>query len=451
MAREMKDSGVAWIGEVPADWSLIRMKNCIKKRDGGAWGEDATGEDGDIICLRIADFDYARFRFKPTAPEQLTKRRYSQDVIQKLSLAKNDILIEKSGGGEKTPVGRSVIFDKDYPALFANFMDRLRCKEFVDPEFMQFIFATFYKNDYSKNYIKQTTGIQNLDLTSMLANELVAIPNLEEQKEIVANLNQKCAEIDAVLEKTRTSIDEYKKLKQAIITQAVTKGVRRDRSMKESGIEQIPKIPEDWDVVSLKKCIDILPGYAFSSQDFDSGDGIPLLRGINVGINEIRWENVVYWNKPLDDTLKVFRLEENDIVVGLDRPWIAGGMRVAFVRGDDLPCLLLQRVCRIRPDANIDRRLIYYWISSDIFKETLSNKTTGVSVPHISTKQIEQFVIAIPPNQEDRDICDYLDKQCEKIDSIIQKKERFLTELETYKKSLIYEYVTGKKEVENEF
>ena len=91
MAREMKDSGVVWIGEVPADWSMIRMKNCIKKRDGGAWGEDAVGDDGDVICLRIADFDYARFRFKPTAPEQLTKRHYSQDVIQKLNLSKNDI------------------------------------------------------------------------------------------------------------------------------------------------------------------------------------------------------------------------------------------------------------------------------------------------------------------------------------------------------------------------
>lgn len=130
----------------------------LYSKQAGAWGDEANGEDGDTICLRIAHFDYSRFRFKETPSEELTVRHYSRDVIERLRLKKGDILIEKSGGGEKTPVGRTVVFDKDYTALYANFMDCLRCTSTVHPQFMQYVFVTFYKNDYSRNYIKQTTG-----------------------------------------------------------------------------------------------------------------------------------------------------------------------------------------------------------------------------------------------------------------------------------------------------
>ena len=112
MAREMKSSGVEWFGDIPADWEIVRMKSCINQRDSGAWGEEATGESGDVVCLRIADFDYQTFKFKDTPIEELTFRHYSENVIDKLALKNKDILIEKSGGGEKTPVGRTVIFYK---------------------------------------------------------------------------------------------------------------------------------------------------------------------------------------------------------------------------------------------------------------------------------------------------------------------------------------------------
>lgn len=125
MPRQMKESGVSWLGAVPQNWDIVRMKSCISQRDGGAWGDEATGDDGDEICLRIADFDYAHYRFKDTEPSNLTRRHYKDDLVQKLLLQKNDIVIEKSGGGDKTPVGRTVIFDKEYRALYANFCDIL--------------------------------------------------------------------------------------------------------------------------------------------------------------------------------------------------------------------------------------------------------------------------------------------------------------------------------------
>ena len=436
MAREMKDSGVVWSGEVPADWSMIRMKNCIKKRDGGAWGEDAVGDDGDVICLRIADFDYARFRFKPTAPEQLTKRHYSQDVIQKLNLSKNDILIEKSGGGEKTPVGRSVIFDKDYPALFANFMDRLRCKEFVDPEFMQFIFATFYKNDYSKNYIKQTTGIQNLDLTSMLANELVAIPNLKEQKEIAANLNQKCAEIDAVLEKTNTSIEEYKKLKKAIITQTVTRGIRGDRPMKESGIEWVPMIPADWSNYRGKHL------FYETNERSETGSEELLTVSHKTGVTPRSQKNV---NMFMSESLVGYKIcRKGDIAANTMWMW-QGAIGVSSYRGVISPSY---NTYRQRKGA-FDSQYLDYLLRVPPLVELYNVCSTGITASRLRLYP-EQFLsiqFIVPPMEEQQEIVRFLHSRVDEMDALIQKKEQFLAELETYKKSLIYNYVTGKKEV----
>ena len=117
MARKMKDSGIEWIGQVPENWSVYRLKNCILSRDAGAWGEEELGDDNDYICIRIADFDYSRMTIKKSDGYEYTKRNYKPETVKRLLLKKNDILIEKSGGGEKTPVGRTIIFDEDFPAL----------------------------------------------------------------------------------------------------------------------------------------------------------------------------------------------------------------------------------------------------------------------------------------------------------------------------------------------
>ena len=167
--------------------------------------------------------------------------------------------------------------------------------------------------------------------------------------------------------------------------------------MKDSGVEWIGEIPDFWNVVPLKTCSDILPGYAFSSDDFDTKNGTALLRGINVTPNGIRWEDVVYWNKPITEQLQVFELVAGDIVVGLDRPWVSGGTRVCWVTQKDLPALLLQRVCRIRAKENIDSRWIYHWIASKSFQEALSIETTGVSVLISAQNKLNNLVLHCHP------------------------------------------------------
>lgn len=435
--REMKDSGIAWIGNIPISWNLRRLKACFIQRDGGAWGEEAVGDNGDTICLRIADFDYERFRFKNLPQDSYTVRHYTVDQIRNLQLTAGDILIEKSGGGEKTPVGRTVIFDKSFLALFANFMDRLKCHSSVHPLFMQYVLVTFYKNEYTRNYIKQTTGIQNLDLTSMLASETIALPDLEEQIRIAAFLDKKCADIDAIVERTRESIIEYKKMRHAVIAQAITKGVRGKRAMKESGLEWVPELPVEWTTIPSK--------FLFRNSDLrKQPDDEQLTASQKYGIISQREymerENtkIVLANKGLEDWKHV---EPYDFVISLRS--FQGGLEMSETTG----CITWHYIV-LKPCKPIVSKYFKWLFKSEIYIKALQRTCNfirdGQDLRYSNFVQVPLFE---PPLDEQQEIADYLDQKCAEIDDLIAKKEQFLVELENYKKALIYEYVTGKKEV----
>lgn len=447
MARKMKDSGIEWIGEIPEGWEIHRIKSCISQRDGGAWGDEATGETGDCICLRIADFDYEHFRF--TDSNNLTIRHYASPIIKKLLLQKNDILIEKSGGGEKTPVGRTVLFDKEYPALFANFMDRLRCSDFILPQYLQYVFVTFYKNRYTQNYIKQTTGIQNLDLSSMLADEFVPVPNLNEQKLIVHYLESKCSKIDNLLTKTRSSIEEYKKLKQAVITQAVTKGVRGKREMKDSGVEWIGEIPVEWRKTQLRHCATIKSGITLGKSY--SKDTVlierPYLRVANVQGGYVDLNDLATIEVTPDEDLK-YRLHSGDVLMteGGDRDKLGRG---CVWHGEIEPCLHQNHVFAVQTNETILLpEFLEYLTASDVgrsYFDVTAIKTTNLACT--SSSKVLAFTIPLPSIEEQIEIVDFIKKRSLELNKLIMKKELLVQELESYKKSLIYEVVTGKREV----
>ena len=218
--RQQNDSGVEWIGSIPADWHMIRMKDCAEKRTSGAWGEDAKNNQNDIVCIRIADFDYDRLVF--SKDHGYTIRNYDTATINRLKLSDGDILIEKSGGGEKTPVGRAVVFDLGIDALYANFMDKIVCKKEFNPRWFAYVFAAFYQNGFTKNYIKQTTGIQNLDLTAMLSSEKIPVPTKEEQNKIVEILDVKCAEINDLIDEKKNFMKNLIDYRKSIIYEYTT-------------------------------------------------------------------------------------------------------------------------------------------------------------------------------------------------------------------------------------
>ena len=430
--REMKNSGIEWVGTMPSHWTIERMKSCIKQRDGGAWGSEETGED-DTICLRIADFDYSRFVFNDRDFSDLTKRHYSKSTLNKLLLEKGDILIEKSGGGEKTPVGRTVVFDKNYSALFANFMDRVKCQDLIFPKFMQYVFVTFYKNQYTRNYINQTTGIQNLDLTTMLAKEHVPVPNLDEQHRIADFLDRKCSEIDSLVADTQSQIDTLEQYKRSVITEAVTKGLDPDAEMKDSGVKWVGIMPAAWDCVRGKYILN------YVQKPIREDDGVvTCFRDGEVTLRTNRREDGFTM---ADKEIGYQGIDVGDLVVhGMDG--FAGAIGISDSRGKASPVLNVL-------DTKQNKRYIMYYLRSMAYNDVFVAMATGIRVRSCDLRwnKLSELQYPVPSMQEQQEIVEYIDSKIDKTNAVIADKQSQLATLDEYKKSLIYEYVTGKKEV----
>lgn len=222
-SSDSKSSGISWLGDVPESWRLVPIKQVVLQRDGGAWGNDPEGTDLDRICMRIADFSFEQGCFKRQATDLYTKRNYSASQIKKLMLKPGDILVEKSGGGEKTPVGRAVLYDLDFEALYANFMERIRVDtKKVLPKFFLYFWRALYFRTVTTAYTKQTTGIQNLNIPLLLEKEYIPLPSLKTQDKVVIYLDSLCHKIDEVIDEKQRLIPDFEAYKRALIFETVT-------------------------------------------------------------------------------------------------------------------------------------------------------------------------------------------------------------------------------------
>lgn len=216
---KMKDSGVEWIGEIPEHWEIGRLKNSIKSCRNGIWGDEPQGDNNDIACIRVTNFNRTNMEIEVN---DLTIRNIPASK-QKLYLLKyGDLLIEKSGGGEKQPVGFVTIFKHNIPAVYANFIARIELdKRKAYSGFFKYIYSAMYSIRLNVRSIKQTTGIQNLD-TNYYFDERVMYPPLNEQIHIANFLDQKTAEIDDLITEIKLQIQKLKEYRQSLISEAVT-------------------------------------------------------------------------------------------------------------------------------------------------------------------------------------------------------------------------------------
>lgn len=215
----MKDSGIPWVGEVPSTWDRHRIKYDLTRSAAGVWGDEEKGNEDDIVCYRIADYDYSKGVLDNDNP---TVRNIPAKDRQGRLLKKGDLLIEKSGGGDIWPVGRVVRYNYDLEAVSSNFIHSVTVDEQkIDPDFLYYYFRFLYANKVNLLYFNQTTGIQNLKVSAYLSQSLFA-PELTAQKEIVDYLNKECSSYDTAIEKAKKQIDLLKEYKQSLITEVVT-------------------------------------------------------------------------------------------------------------------------------------------------------------------------------------------------------------------------------------
>jgi type I restriction enzyme S subunit len=419
MAVEMKDSGIQWIGEIPEHWSAYPIKYLLNKSFSGAWGNDPAGNDSDIVCIRIADFDYDRLCVSDT---NLTLRNVENAVVEKKQLVIGDLLIEKSGGGQQTPVGRVVMNNINKPAICSNFIHAISTNAVASSKFLLYVFCTMYNKRVNLLYFMQTTGIQNLQIHDYL-NQHIYLPMYAEQEKIASFLDTKCGEIDELVDLESQMIDELKAYKQSIITEAVTRGLNPNVPMRDSGIEWIGEIPQHWNANRLKFFCTIQTG------DSDTQDAV------DDGIYNF------YVRSPFIERSNKYTFEGEGILMAGDG---AGAGRVFHHAYGKYA--VHQRVYRLANFENVNTDYLYYYLSSTFSRE-MDRGSAQSTVPSVRLPMLKDFMITLPPLNEQQEIAKYLDSKCADIDALIALRQEKIDTLKEYKKSLIFEYVTGKKQV----
>jgi type I restriction enzyme S subunit len=199
-----KDSGVEWLGEVPEHWSVQRFKLSVESCVNGVWGEEPGNGENDVTCMRVADFD--RLKLVAAEPDEPTIRSVSARDIEQRSLCNGDLLVEKSGGGEKQPVGAVVLYTGSTPSVCSNFVARMRLAQGMNPSFWRYAHHAAYSLKVNTKSIKQTSGIQNLDQQQYL-DERAPFPPGEEQSAIATFLDRETAKIDALIAEQQRLIE----------------------------------------------------------------------------------------------------------------------------------------------------------------------------------------------------------------------------------------------------
>ena len=441
-----KDSGVEWLGQVPEHWEVKRLRFTVTKCQNGLWGDDPDGIN-DVACVRVADFDRVAGVVKMNQP---TLRSVDPMILGGRRLRHNDLLLEKSGGGDNQPVGAVVLNTYGELAICSNFIAQMPVQEGFDPRYLTYVHAAMYSARINTRSIKQNTGIQNLDSENYL-NEVAAYPELLEQRAIAVFLDRETARIDALVAKKERLIELLQEKRTALINRAVTKGLDPDVPMKDSGVEWLGEIPAHW---ALKRVKYLLVGRKGAIKTGPFGSQLHSSEMMDSEIKVFNQRTVIdrdirgglnYISKAKFNELKAFETFRGDLLV-TTRGTIGRCMIIpsGAPRGILHPCLL-----RIQ----IDTRLAYDHYIELLIEESglilaqlllMSNSTT---IEVIYSDSLKETLLPIPPLPEQRAIAAFLDRETAKIDTLVAKVREAIDRLKELRTALISAAVTGKIDV----
>ena len=430
MARNMKDSGIEWIGEIPEGWEVSQLKYATR------WKSEKGCPNAPVLSL------YRDFGVVPKDSRDDNHNVTSLDTSNYKVVDVGDLVINKMKAWQGT------MAVSDYRGIVSPAYHV--CSITSNKVNKRYLHHLLRNPAYLPEYARLSTGMRigQWDLGfDDFKNIPFLIPPLDEQAKIADYLDNGCASLDATLSKTRSSIEEYKKLKQAVITQAVTKGVRGEREMKDSGVEWIGEIPKKWNRCKLNSICTFINGDRSknypSSEDFQD-IGIPFIGADSLNGFFVDTYSARHISPAKYASMGGLKITQGDILYTLRGSTIGKNAIANFNDGTIASSLV---GIRVKSPFLASSSFLFYWLNSlnEFVQRDLC--INGSTAPNLSAENVAQFFIYIPDITEQHEIADYLDAKCAEIDKLIAKKEQLVKELESYKKSLIYEVVTGKREV----
>ena len=421
----MKDSGVQWLGMIPKAWDLDKIVSLYSERS-----------------TKVSDRDYPALSVTKQGIVPQLESAAKTDNGDNRKLIKKDDFVINSRSDRRGSCGIS-----EYEGSCSLINTVLAPKNNMVNQYYNYLFKTEL---FADEFYKWGNGIVD-DLWSTkwssMKNIMVPFPPLEEQRVIADYLDIKCIQIDTIITKEQSVIEKLQEYKRAIITNAVVKGLDLTVEMVDSCIEWIDSIPNHWKIKRLifSAYIRARLGWKGLKADEYTSEGHPFLSAVNIQNDKLVWEDLNFINDNRYDESPEIKLELGDLLLVKDG---AGIGKCAVV--DQLPygtATTNSSLGVITPYPELNSMYLYYFFESAIFQNYISRIKNGMGVPHLTQGNLKNIMVVIPPYCEQEAIVAYLDKKCSNLDSIILKKQALIDKLAEYKKSLIYEVVTGKKEV----
>lgn len=413
MAR-YKDSGIEYIGQVPKDWEVLRLKNisniyAAKEYLFGEWPVEKNGKP------------YSPFGEWSSGNEVIITGRVG-------TIGQYEML-------EKNPKKKILI--NDNRLLIRPFTEDYRKKALS--HFLFWAMAIVNLND-----IITGSAVPLITATSLLKKRII-VPPLHEQQRIADFLDTKCGILDRTIDAVSRQIEDLEKYKKALITKTVTKGICKkgepERAMKDSGVEWIGEVPEEWSIKPFKALAGMKGSSEYTARDIvDEGEGAILLSPSNINDNKLNLSKRTYISQKKYDK-STAKIQRGDL---LFTKTASVGKCVIYDSDEPAmpnPQLVILKNIKCLP------KFLYYSMVSDVMQAPAKMYVYGSVIPTISQLNLGQIKIPVPSPEEQQQIADYLDEKCKNIDNRVQKRKQQLEWLKEYKKSLIFDYVTGKKRV----
>ncbi|MFC5631762.1 MULTISPECIES: restriction endonuclease subunit S [Streptococcus] len=419
--RKIKDSGIDWIGEVPYNWRVVPIKSFLSKKKEIL--EKWTGEN--VLSLTMNGVVIRNLE-NPSGKMPTTFDGYQKIDKGSLILCLFDIDVTPRCVGIAYNDGVTSPAYSQYRIINGN---------------LKFYYYLLLMMDNDKILLPYSRTLRSTLTDEYFGAVKVAIPPLSEQEKIAQFLDKKIALIDDIITDTKTSIEELKAYKQSLITEIVTKGLDPTVKFVPSGIQWVGNVPEGWGIIPLKYCVS-LDDNKVSQEEIDADLFIKYVEiGAVDSINGIsNYQEMGLLSSP---SRARKRVKEGDTIVSTVRTYLKAITTIE----DDENVVVSTGFAVLRPNDKILPEFLGYAVKSDSFTENVVANSYGISYPAISAQKLISLPIVLPSIEEQSSIASYLDNKIIIIDKMIMEKENIISEYHTYKKSLIYEYVTGKKQV----